>query len=240
MLLITLAPRVIRTAFDGFILGAFIGLGFQLLEDVAYATTAAGSRFRADQIELSLTTVWLRMFTGVAAHILYSAIFCAGLVYLLGRPAEPRRVGRGLLLIAIPVVLHGVWNSLQVFAGSNPVAQLALLFGVTVVALAIVAWVFSLTVARERELMRVVMAPEVARGVINEIELATIAGNRKARKRFRKSIPSRSGRRQGGYVLNAARDLAAELAASRGAESDRVAFARAEVDRIRYGAPPDW
>lgn len=240
LLLITLAPRVIRTAFDGFILGAFIGLGFQLLEDVAYATTAAGSRFRADQIELSLTTVWLRMFTGVAAHILYSAIFCAGLVYLLGRPAEPRRVGRGLLLIAIPVVLHGVWNSLQVFAGSNPVAQLALLFGVTVVALAIVAWVFSLTVARERELMRVVMAPEVARGVINEIELATIAGNRKARKRFRKSIPSRSGRRQGGYVLNAARDLAAELAASRGAESDRVAFARAEVDRIRYGAPPDW
>lgn len=240
LLLITLAPRVIRTAFDGFILGAFIGLGFQLLEDVAYATTAAGSRFGADQIELSLTTVWLRMFTGVAAHILYSAIFCAGLVYLLGRPAEPRRVGRGLLLIAIPVVLHGVWNSLQVFAGSNPVAQLALLFGVTVVALAIVAWVFSLTVARERELMRVVMAPEVARGVINEIELATIAGNRKARKRFRKSIPSRSGRRQGGYVLNAARDLAAELAASRGAESDRVAFARAEVDRIRYGAPPDW
>src|SRR6476646_9533647 len=88
LLLITLAPRVIRTAFDGFILGAFIGLGFQLLEDVAYATTAAGSRFRADQIELSLTTVWLRMFTGVAAHILYSAIFCAGLVYLLGRPAE--------------------------------------------------------------------------------------------------------------------------------------------------------
>ena len=240
LMLITLAPRVIRTAFDGFILGAFIGLGFQLLEDVAYATTAAGSRFGADQIELSLTTVWLRMFSGVAAHILYSAIFCAGLVYLLGGPAEPRRVGRGLLLIAIPVVLHGVWNSLQVFAGSNPVAQLALLFGVTVVALAIVAWVFSLTVARERELMRVVMAPEVARGVINEIELATIAGNRKARKRFRKSIPSRSGRRQGGYVLNAARDLAAELAASRGAESDRVAFARAEVDRIRYGAPPDW
>jgi PrsW family intramembrane metalloprotease len=40
LMLITLAPRVIRTAFDGFILGAFIGLGFQLPEDVAYATTA--------------------------------------------------------------------------------------------------------------------------------------------------------------------------------------------------------
>ena len=88
--------------------------------------------------------------------------------------------------------------------------------------------------------MRVVMAPEVARGVINDAELEAIAGNRKARKRFRKSIPSRSGRRQGGYVLNAARDLAAELATSRGTDSDRVAFARSEVDRIRYGAPPGW
>lgn len=240
LLLITLAPRVIRTAFDGFILGAFIGLGFQILEDVSYATTAAGSRFGADQIQLSLVTVWFRMFTGVAAHILYSAIFCAGLVYLLGRPGEPRRLGRGLLLIAIPVVLHGVWNSLKVFAGTDPTTQLALLLGVTTVALAIVARVFSLTVGRERELMRVVMAPEVARGVINAAELDAIAGNRKARKRFRKSIPSRAGRRHGGYVLNAARDLAAELAGARGAETDRVAFARSEVERIRYGEPSRW
>jgi protease PrsW len=103
------------------------------------------------------------MFTGVAAHLRYSAIFCAGLVYLLGRPAEPRRVGRGLLLMVIPLVLHGLWNSLQVFAGANPVAQLALPSAVIVVAPAIVAWVFSMTVMRERELMRAVMAPEVAR-----------------------------------------------------------------------------
>lgn len=240
LLLITLAPRVIRTAFDGFILGAFIGLGFQILEDVAYATTAAGSHFGADQIQLSLITVWARMFTGVAAHILYSAIFCAGLVYLLGRPGEPRRVGRGLMLIAIPMVLHGVWNSLQAIAGSNGVRQLLLLFAVIVIALVILAWVFSMTVIRERDLMRVVMAPEVARGVINAAELAAISGNRKARKAFRKSIPIGMGRRQGGYVLNAARDLAAELASARGADTDRVQFARSEVQRIRYGHPPRW
>ena len=34
LLLIALAQRHVRTAFDGFILGAFIGLGFQIVEDI--------------------------------------------------------------------------------------------------------------------------------------------------------------------------------------------------------------
>ena len=59
------------------------------------------------------------MVSGVAAHILYSAIFCAGVVYLLGRPAEPRKIGRGLLLIAIPMLLHGTWDSLAAIAGTK-------------------------------------------------------------------------------------------------------------------------
>src|SRR5271165_2100026 len=104
LLLIAMAPRQVRTAFDGFILGAFIGLGFQIVEDVSYAMTSAG-------------TLVLRMVSGVAAHIVYSAIFCAGLVYLLGRPAEPRKVGRGLLLVAMPMLLHGTWDSLGAIAG---------------------------------------------------------------------------------------------------------------------------
>ena len=48
LLLIALAPRLVRTAFDGFILGAFIGLGFQIIEDIVYAMTSAGSQFGAD------------------------------------------------------------------------------------------------------------------------------------------------------------------------------------------------
>src|SRR6202012_2114112 len=105
LLLIALAPRQVRTAFDGFIMGAFIGLGFQIIEDITYALTSAGSQFGANQIGASIGTIVLRMVSGVAAHILYSAIFCAGLVYLVGRPAEPRKVGRGLLLVAIPMLL---------------------------------------------------------------------------------------------------------------------------------------
>ncbi len=240
LLLIALAPRQVRTAFDGLILGAFIGLGFQIIEDIAYAMTSAGSQFGANQIGASIGTIILRMVSGVAAHILYSAIFGAGLVYLLGRPAEPRRVGRGLLLIAIPMLLHGLWDSLAAIAGRNALTLVGLLIGVIVLALVIVVRVYKLTVGRERDFMRDVMAPEQARNVITAMELDAMAGNRKARKANRKANRSRRERKRNRYVLNAAYDLAAELAAARGADTDRVRFARAEVARIRAGLPSPW
>src|SRR6201997_5420471 len=146
LLLIALAPRQVRTAFDGFILGAFIGLGFQIVEDISYAMTSAGTQFGANQIGASVGTIILRMLTGVAAHILYSAISCAVVVSLFGRPAEPRKIGRGLLLIAIPMLLHGTWDSVAAIAGQNALALIGLLIGTVVVALIIVAQVYKLTV----------------------------------------------------------------------------------------------
>lgn len=238
LLLIALAPRQVRTAFDGLILGAFIGLGFQIVEDILYAMTSAGSEFGANQIGASIGTIVIRMVSGVAAHILYSAVFCAGLVYLLGRPAEPRRIGRGLLLVATAMLLHGTWDSVASIAGAHALLLIGLLVGVIVTALAIGVGVYRLTAKREREFVRAVMAPEQARNVITPAELEAVAGNRKARKTFRKAGRNRRERRQARYVLNAVYSLADELAAARGADTDRVRFARAEVGRIRAGIPP--
>ena len=238
LLLIALAPRLVRTAFDGLILGAFIGLGFQIIEDISYAMTSAGTQFGANQIGASIGTIILRMVSGVAAHILYSAIFCAGLVYLLGRPAEPRKIWRGLLLIAIPMLLHGAWDSLDSVAGANALTLIGLLIAVIVVALIIVVRVYKLTAKRERDFVRDVMAPEAARNVITAAELDAIAGNREARKAYRKASRGRNERRRARYVLNAAYSLGDELAAARGVDTDRVRFARAEVGRIRAGIPP--
>jgi RsiW-degrading membrane proteinase PrsW (M82 family) len=240
LLLIAMAPRQIRTAFDGFIMGAFIGLGFQIIEDITYALTSAGSQFGANQIGASIGTIVLRMVSGVAAHILYSAIFCAGLVYLLGRPAEPRKVGRGLLLVAIPMLLHGTWDSLGAIAGPSALKLIGLLIGVIVIALAIFVQVYKSTVHRERDFVRDVMAPEEARDVITPAELDALAGNRKARKAYRKAARKGHERKRARYVLNAAYALGDELAAARGADTDRVRFARAEVARIRAGAPSPW
>jgi protease PrsW len=240
LLLIAMAPRQIRTAFDGFIMGAFIGLGFQIIEDISYALTSAGTQFGANQIGASVGTIVLRMVSGVAAHILYSAIFCAGLVYLLGRPAEPRKIGRGLLLVAIPMLLHGTWDSLGAIAGPSVLKLIGLLIGVIVVALAIFVRVYKVTVQRERDFVRDVMAPEEARNVITRPELGAIAGNRKDRKAYRKAARKGHERKRARYVLNAAYALGDELAAARGADTDRVRFARAEVARIRAGVPSPW
>lgn len=240
LLLIALAQRHIRTAFDGFILGAFIGLGFQIVEDINYAMTSAGTQFGANQIGASAATIVLRMVSGVAAHILYSAIFCAGVIYLLGRPAEPRKIGRGLLLIAIPMVLHGTWDSVAALAADSALAMIGLLLGTGAVALILVAWVYRLTVTRERGFVRDVMAPEQARDVITPVELDAMAGNRKKRKAYRKANRKRVERRRARYILNAAYALADELAAARGADTDRVRFARSEIVRIRSGIPSPW
>jgi RsiW-degrading membrane proteinase PrsW (M82 family) len=240
LLLIALAPRQVRTAFDGLILGAFIGLGFQIIEDIAYAMTSASSQFGANQIGASIDTIFLRMVSGVAAHIVYSAIFCAGLIYLLGRPAEPRRVGRGLLLVATPILLHGTWDSLAAIGSRSALTLVGLLITVIVIALVIAVRVYELTVRRERDFVRDVMTPEQARNVITAAELDAMAGNRKARKAYRKASRKHRERKRTRYVLNAAYDLADELAAARGADSDRVRFARAEVGRIRAGVPSSW
>jgi hypothetical protein len=241
LLLIALAPRQVRTAFDGFILGAFIGLGCQIIEDIAYALTSAGSEFGANQIGASLGTIVLRMVSGVGAHIVYSAIFGAGLIYLIGRPAEPRRVGRGLLLVVTAMLLHGAWDTATAVAGRSVLGTLGLLLATIIAALFIASRVYKVTVTREREFLQDVMAPEVARDVVTSAELDAMVGNRKARKRYRKAAGrTRRERKRARYVLHASYDLARSLAASRGADDGRVRFARAEVGRIRAGRAPVW
>ena len=155
ILLIAMAPRVVRTAFDGFILGAFLGLGFQILEDISYVQNAAGSRFGADQVGATTVTFLMRISTGVAGHILFSAIFCTGLVYLLGLPEQPRRIGRGLLLCLVAMGIHGVWDSegaiVDAVFGANGIYVMPLLMvAVPVVALIVCVLVFRTAVAGER------------------------------------------------------------------------------------------
>jgi RsiW-degrading membrane proteinase PrsW (M82 family) len=91
LLLMYLAPQVVRTAYDGFILGAFAGLGFEILEDISYGLDSAPAEFGSNQMHASLHTVGLRLMSGFSSHILYSAIVGAGIVFLVGTVAQRRR-----------------------------------------------------------------------------------------------------------------------------------------------------
>jgi RsiW-degrading membrane proteinase PrsW (M82 family) len=148
LLLLTLAPRLIRSPFDGLIVGAFVGLGFQISEDISYAWIGAANAF--GDIRAGWDTIVARTFASIPSHWMYTAVFGAGLVWFIGRPAVParRRLGVGLMLAAM--LMHGLWDASGAIAGDNAISIVP---GVVAFALiTLFVWVYKNSVAIEQEL----------------------------------------------------------------------------------------
>ena len=225
ILLIGLAPRVVRSAFDGLIIGMISGLAFQVVESVTYVFHSVDSSFGNESV--GTVVLFTRTAFGFTGHWMWSGIVGAGIIYLIGRPAQPRRVGLGLALILAPMVMHGAWDASGALLG----ALTYVIMGAGTVALLI--WTYRTTVPTERQWMRDILAPEVAAGVITEAELDAAVGSRKARRRYVKDQKGHTAERSTRHVLDATHDLADRLALSRGATTPHVEFARAEIARLR-------
>lgn len=131
--------------------------------------------------------------------------------------------------MATAMVLHGLWDSAGALSQGKTVLLFLLFVVMIAAALTIVVRVFRMTVPRERQFLRDILAPEVERGVVTGDELTALSGDRKARKAFRKAAGTHADRKRREYVLEAAADLADALADSHGIDTGRVEFARAEV-----------
>ena len=70
LLLLTLAPKLIRSPFDGLILGAFVGLGFQISEDISYAWIGAANAF--GDVGAAWSTIIVRTLASIPSHWMYS------------------------------------------------------------------------------------------------------------------------------------------------------------------------
>jgi RsiW-degrading membrane proteinase PrsW (M82 family) len=107
-----LAGRRMRSPIDGFILGAVVGLGFQVVEDVVYTANiiALGQDPGAAISQMFL----LRgIMGGLWSHAVYTGLFGLGLGYALTRPAWSL-LQRALVAVAGFVAawsLHFLWNS---------------------------------------------------------------------------------------------------------------------------------
>ncbi|RMI13815.1 PrsW family intramembrane metalloprotease [Cellulomonas triticagri] len=238
VLLLGLAPRVIRTVYDGLIVGAFVGLGFQVLEDMLYGQNSAYENFGVDQVGSVLHTFVLRSATGVASHAMYTAIFAAGIIYLVGTRAQPRRVGRGVLLVLGAMLVHGTWDSAAALADGNGFAVSGLMLAITLASVAILLLALRWGAHRERGYLHDVLAPEVEAGVLTDVELQALVGERSHRRRDRRAaVRARAegvSRRREKHVLAAALDLAHDLSDSDGQVSPAVKHSRAEIDRLRH------
>ncbi len=233
LLLIALAPRLIRSPFDGFIVGGFIGLGFQIVEDVTYGVSSAASAFGANQIVNGGRTILVRTVTGIPSHWMFSAIFCAGVIWLIGRPDSPRRPGLGIALILLAMLFHGLWDGLSGFGSINSTLGTVLPFVLTVLIIAAFVLVYKATVKTERNWMREILQPEVSLGLLTDAEVGALAGSRKQRRTYVKAAHGYRDRRAARHILEAGSDLGLQLAKDRGMDTAAVVQARNELSRIR-------
>ncbi|WP_194861561.1 PrsW family intramembrane metalloprotease, partial [Dietzia sp. SYD-A1] len=209
VLILGLASHLVRSPYDGFMIGAFTGLGFQVAEDMLYAAQTSAANFGSEQIESAVQTILIRSGLGIVSHTLFSALFCAGLVWFLGRPRAERNRALGAGLMLATMTFHCLWDAADAIGNSvfGSTAYASLVLGVVIVVAIVVVRVIARRASRvQRQWLRAVLAPEVDQGVLTEPEVAAVVGDRGARRRYLRSAPH--GRRQGRHVLTSVRALA--------------------------------
>ncbi|WP_405115504.1 PrsW family intramembrane metalloprotease [Micromonospora sp. NBC_01405] len=235
ILLIGLAPKLVRSPFDGLIIGAYAGLGFQIIEDVLYAYNSTIGSFGADQVGSAWNIFLVRSLTGLVGHVLFSAVFCSGIMWLLGRGPRPHRL-RGLLLIIAAMAAHGFWDNLGSlgYTAAGGFGVIALMVVILPVVDLLLLWLaFRLAVPQEQAWLREILAPESDSGLLTDAEVTAAAGGWRTRRAYRKSQHGHHERQRAKHILAAANDLAQEIAAARGYDSEGVEHARSEIARLR-------
>jgi RsiW-degrading membrane proteinase PrsW (M82 family) len=227
LLLLILAPKLIRSPFDGLILGAFVGLGFQISEDISYAWIGAANAF--GDVGVAWSTIVVRTLSSIPSHWMYTGIFGAGLIWFLGRPDVPARRGLGTGLMLTAMLMHGLWDGSAAIAGNSVFGWIVPL-AVASVLISVFVWIYENTNHVEREWMHELMAPEVEVGVVTPAELNVLAGTRST---LRGYVGSQPNPRTARNVLEAETDLAHQIARDGGAETAAVQQARAAVSQAR-------
>lgn len=233
VMLALLARNHVRNAYDGFLLGAFVGLGFQVFEDVSYIVGAPAASFGSQQVASTLLVLVMRTVSGFWSHSLFTAVAGTGFGYFL--EAKNRSFGHRLAVLVgfflLACLAHSCWDAVVGFIGFG-------LIGIAIGTVAILlAWRFS--EQRQRKFVRVLLADDVANGIVTEAELAAISNRPKDRRAYLRQIKSSSGpdaAKRAGFILDAAIDLAAAIASTDSLDSPAAKAARAEIARVRGAA----
>ncbi|WP_037184086.1 PrsW family intramembrane metalloprotease [Rhodococcus sp. UNC23MFCrub1.1] len=231
LLLMSLAPRLIRTANDGLIVGAFIGLGFAVFEDFLYAASSTARAFGTDPVGNAVHMSVVRIAVSFASHPLFSALVCTGAVYLIGTAAQPRRVWRGAAFVVAGMFLHFTWDDAGGLGGGG-LGNFVVLLASVVIGFTVLTIAFRRAAPREYQFVRDILAPEVEAGVVTDAEVDGVLDT-KARKAFVKSAPTRKARRARTHLRRAVLDLAHDVAREKGEDTESVRHSRSEVERLR-------
>lgn len=170
---------------DGVVIGALIGLGFAMTEDISYFLRGLSS---GGVVGLVLT-IFLRVLLGWMNHSVFTASFGAALGFARMGPPGFRRVALGVGGYAVAAGLHNTFDFMATLLNQLAPATLAgllikivPLYGLTWTAAAALGFVVAHGWHREAQLIREELLPEVATGVVTPEEYAALpdTGRRRA------------------------------------------------------------
>lgn len=187
LVLFLIAPREFNSLMDGLVYGAFIGLGFQAVENVQYFVRAVDAAGGQDQIGPVLATFFIRVIaSGLYSHVLFTSLVGIGFAYAVTRVWRPLALRIAALagLFALAWLAHFIWNSplldsILVNQGVGAFVVYALIKGLPFLAFLVVL----VMVARRQEAdaFTLLVATEVGTDVLNEQELSILRSARKRR-----------------------------------------------------------
>ncbi|MGH3739459.1 MAG: PrsW family intramembrane metalloprotease, partial [Micromonosporaceae bacterium] len=115
--IVLLAARHVNSVLDGFVYGALVGLGFQVVENFVYAVNAVGSADHAGSSDwvgpLVGSFVARGFLAGLWSHTMFTALAGAGVGYLVTRTDRGRRRRYGIAALAFggAWAFHFVWDT---------------------------------------------------------------------------------------------------------------------------------
>jgi RsiW-degrading membrane proteinase PrsW (M82 family) len=170
---------------DGVVIGALIGLGFAMTEDISYFLRGLSSGGVAGLV----LTIFLRVLLGWMNHSVFTASFGAALGFARMGPPGVRRVALGVGGYAVAAGLHNTFDFMATLLNQLAPANLAgllikivPLYGLTWTAAAVLGFIVAHGWHREAQLIREELLPEVATGVVTPEEYAALpdTGRRRA------------------------------------------------------------
>ena len=247
VVMVLVARQQITTVLDGLVYGAFVGLGFQVVENLLYTTDQLrGLLFGREPGQAVLDVFALRgLELGLWSHVVYSGLAGFGVAYAVahrrGGPAGRALVAVGCLVLAW--ALHAIWNApfTDVPDGAGQAQRLAVYAAKGVPALLLVLALVWLAGRREVVWLDAVLHDEDEVTVSASDRLALVT------RRARRAAVAGARRQGGGPAARAARNLQAAqvhlaLCKTRtddaqvlGSARARVAAARAELEATAAG-----
>ncbi|WP_406281918.1 PrsW family intramembrane metalloprotease [Embleya sp. NBC_00896] len=239
ILLALVASRAIRAPIDGWVYGALVGLGFQVVENFLYALDAIVLDGATDPGASVDSSFAVRVgITAWGSHWAMSAVAGTGVGYVVARDGRSpaRRVAVAVGLWALAMAMHWFFNSPLGPGWRGTFAKIGVNL---VVALFVYRYARRSYLTRFRE----VAAEEAATGAIRPDE-AELLPRRHSRRRARNGPPQRAVRVLIGEIEEAQLALVAgRIPRADPEEPARSERLRAEIAALRphlRSTPPGW